>query len=81
MGDTTGRRTPTRRVLKQNKSATVDLGMLRRTSSSPEIAEPVKEKRGKCILPLSNFSMQYIFRENDSQKSQNENGLSGSEQI
>ena len=48
VADVAGRKTPTKKVtLKQNKSATVDLGMLRRTSSSPEITEPVKEKRGK----------------------------------
>ena len=35
---------------KQNKSATVDLGMLGRTSSSPEIDLPVKEKRGKTAV-------------------------------
>ena len=47
-GDATGRKTPTTKVsLKPNKSATVDLGMLRRTSSSPEIDVPVKEKRGE----------------------------------
>ena len=43
--DVPERKTPTEKAsLKQNKSATVDLGMLRRTSSSPEIDIPVKEK-------------------------------------
>ena len=48
-----GRTTPTTKVPEvkvQNKSATVDLGMLRRASSSPEIDEPVKEKRGKNVF-------------------------------
>ena len=46
--DVAGRKTPTTKVpSKQNKSATVDIGMLRRRSSSPEIDEPVKEKRGE----------------------------------
>ena len=33
----------------KEKSATVDLGMLRRISSSPEMNEPVKEKRGEGL--------------------------------
>ena len=36
-----------KRAPMKEKSATVDLGMLRRISSSPEMNEPVKEKRGE----------------------------------
>ena len=34
----------------KNKSATVDLGVLRRFSLSPEMVVPVKEKRGKSFF-------------------------------
>ncbi len=63
-GDATGRKTPTTKVsLKPNKSATVDLGMLRRTSSSPEIDVPVKEKRGEGQPgPLGLFIQPIAFK-------------------
>lgn len=65
-GNFVGKTTRTENVsLRQNKSATVDLGMLqnelRKTASSPEIDDPVKEKRGKQVVCSVRHIMLILF--------------------